>query len=74
VSGPDRPWYQEIQDRLVVPPNVTVPEGETAESLYYKQIYNDLYAHAKNVNCPYKWLPKWSGETKDPSARTLSIY
>ncbi len=74
VSGPDRPWYEEIKMRLTVPDGVEIPEGETAESMYYKQIYNDMYGHAKNVNCPYRWLPKWSGETSDPSARTLSIY
>jgi asparagine synthase (glutamine-hydrolysing) len=74
VSGPDRPWYEEIKMRLVVPDHVQIPEGETAESMYYRQLYDQLYAHAKNVNCPYRWLPKWSGETTDPSARTLSIY
>jgi hypothetical protein len=23
---------------------------------------------------PHMWLPKWSGETTDPSARTLTLY
>jgi asparagine synthase (glutamine-hydrolysing) len=74
VSGPDCPWYEEINNRLQVPPGITVPENETPESMYYKYIYDELYAYAKDVNCPYRWLPKWSNETKDPSARTLSIY
>lgn len=74
VSGPERPWYQEINNRLQVPPGVTIPEGETPESMYYKQVYDQMYGFAKDINCPYRWLPKWSGETKDPSARTLSIY
>jgi asparagine synthase (glutamine-hydrolysing) len=74
VSGPERPWYEEIKMRLIISDGVTIPEGETAESMYYRQTYNQLYAHAKNVNCPYRWLPKWSDETTDPSARTLNIY
>jgi asparagine synthase (glutamine-hydrolysing) len=65
VSGPDRPWYEEIKNRL--------PEGKTEEE-YYRELYDVNYKKAESVNCPYKWLPKWSGETTDPSARTLSIY
>lgn len=65
VSGPDIPWYQEIKNRLA--------EGKT-EDEYYKELYYSKYPRASEINCPYKWLPKWSGETSDPSARTLSIY
>jgi asparagine synthase (glutamine-hydrolysing) len=41
------------------------------EADYYKEIYMQYYP---DKMVPYKWMPKWSPETDDPSARTLSIY
>ena len=35
---------------------------------------NELYGDEKATVIPHMWLPKWSGETTDPSARTLAIY
>ena len=29
---------------------------------------------AIRVTVPYRWMPKWSPETNDPSARTLQMY
>jgi asparagine synthase (glutamine-hydrolysing) len=65
VSGPDRAWYEEIKERL---------EGGVSEEEHYRGLYFSKYPEGSDINCPYKWLPKWSGETSDPSARTLSIY
>lgn len=41
------------------------------EALYYKTLYN---AHFPGQLVPYTWMPRWSPETSDPSAKTLSIY
>lgn len=38
------------------------------EEEYYKNIYSEMYPPGL---IPYKWMPKWSPETTDPSARTL---
>jgi len=44
----------------------------TKEELYYRKIYNNYYKNHEWI--AYYWMPKWSGETIDPSARTLNIY
>lgn len=39
---------------------------------YFREIY---MKHFDNIDLiPYYWVPKWSGETKDSSARTLGVY
>ena len=44
----------------------------TKEEMYYRTIFNAFY---KNDNWILDyWMPKWSPETVDPSARTLNIY
>jgi asparagine synthase (glutamine-hydrolysing) len=47
---------------------------QTAEAYYYRKIFNEHYGEKAEKCIPYFWMPKWSGETKDPSARTLSNY
>jgi asparagine synthase (glutamine-hydrolysing) len=39
---------------------------------YFRAIY---MKHFENLGLiPYYWVPKWSGDTKDSSARTLDVY
>lgn len=39
---------------------------------YFRAIYMKYF---KNLDLiPYYWVPKWSGDTKDSSARTLNVY
>jgi asparagine synthase (glutamine-hydrolysing) len=39
---------------------------------YFRAIYME---HFENLDLiPYYWVPKWSGDTKDSSARTLNVY
>jgi len=47
-------------------------QGST-EPLMYKAIFDDLFPNHRHV-LPHYWMPKWSGETNDPSATTLNIY
>ena len=86
VSATETPWHAQINAwaRTQIP-NV---DGElanapakyphntpkSAEALLYRRIF-ELHFGAKNANViPYMWMPKWSPETTDPSARTLSLY
>jgi asparagine synthase (glutamine-hydrolysing) len=78
VSGVSKSWYEEIQDRV---PKDSLSKKvykynspKTDESRYYRDIFDSIYGTPFDKVLPYFWMPKWSGETTDPSARTLSIY
>ena len=43
------------------------------ESLYYRKIFNNFFPDKDNI-IPRFWLPKWSDNTIDPSARELDNY
>lgn len=86
VSSKIKPWYQEIQERIkagnLIPENwqaiATKKYGyncpKTAEAFYYRQLFESFYGEHNAEVIPYFWMPRWSGETNDPSARTLSLY
>jgi asparagine synthase (glutamine-hydrolysing) len=71
-------WYQECQSRAVkLAPNWKEPSETfvhlkpyTAESYYYRSLFNAFYPTYSKI-IPYFWMPKWSPETSDPSAKTL---
>ena len=83
VSSTEKSWYQMIQDHV----DSNVSENEfimnkdkfefnkpiLKESYYYRKIFDKYYPNRANT-IPYYWLPKWSGNTNDPSARVLKIY
>lgn len=85
VSSQEKPWYQEIQERvgeLIRPgwkehtelahPYMT---PRTAEQYYYRILFEINYGkNHVQTNVPYFWMPKWSPGTTDPSARTLDVY
>ena len=85
VSSPEKAWFQEIQERVLkcIPHhwrkhnfNTDHLKPQTAEEYYYRALFDNYFpdvAIAK-VNVPYRWMPKWSPETSDPSARTLNVY
>lgn len=83
VSSKENSWYSIIQQHanmiytdeyfseqkksyLFNPP-------EFKEALYYREIFNK-YFPGREKTIPYYWLPKWSGNIVEPSARILSIY
>jgi len=84
VSTPEKAWFQEIQDRL----NTSVEWKKNNPLIYQEHLipmtgeeyyywYNFVASYgivAIKTTVPYKWMPKWSPETNDPSARTLSVY
>jgi len=45
----------------------------TDESLWYRDIFEKCFGSQAHI-IPHMWMPKWSPETTDPSARTLSHY
>lgn len=84
VSTPEKAWFQEIQDRVtkIVPrdwkeklsASPHLPPT-TPEEYYYRFLFTTAYGlNAIKVATPYRWMPKWSPETTDPSARTLAVY
>lgn len=60
VSESDMKTYQHCRPR-------------TLEELYYRKIFEAFYPDGENWIKDF-WMPKWSPETTDPSARTLNIY
>jgi len=78
VSG-TKSWYQEIQERVQEQSEVStriythVPPL-TKEARYYRDLFHEYYGSECNAVIRHFWMPRWSNETADPSARTLSLY
>lgn len=72
-------WYQECKERAEqLEPNWKEESKkfkyltpQTAESYYYRKLFVKFYGDLEDTTVPYFWMPKWSPETSDPSARTL---
>jgi len=86
VSATDKPWHATIDAwaRTQIP-NVDdelaaaskkypVNTPKSAEALLYRRIFEEHYGVKSVGVIPYMWMPSWSPETTDPSARTLSLY
>jgi len=81
VSSQSRGWYQIIQE--VADKKYTDEEFEKLkmkytwnpplfkEALYFRETFNRFYPGRENT-IPYYWLPRWSGDIIDPSARVLT--
>lgn len=78
VSGSAKAWYEEIKERIGdssgAASSYTHLPPPTAEARYYRDLFEELYGPQRARVLKYFWMPKWSGETADPSARTLSLY
>jgi asparagine synthase (glutamine-hydrolysing) len=77
VSSKEKAWYEEIKERV---PSTSTSAAiylhnppKTPEAKYYRDLFTVFYPGCAKI-IPYFWMPKWSGETTDPSAKTLSIY
>lgn len=85
VSSTERSWYHVIQEKA----EKIISDEEFAdvdkiyahlpptskESMYFRQQFEELYGKGQiELIVPGYWLPKWSGDVKDPSARHLSVY
>lgn len=81
VSSGEKSWYQVIHDycdslgdqdvddhikRLKMP--------DTAEAKYYLSCFLQEFGTISLPIIDHMWMPNWSPEAKDPSARTLALY
>lgn len=46
----------------------------TKEAYYYRKIFGELFGEEHNKVIPHFWLPNWSGNITEPSARVLNVY
>lgn len=81
VSKVEKSWFEIIQDYIrdsdLVPVDWEAraaaagwtPVPPTPEAYWYRSLYEENYKHTGDP-WPY-WMPRWSPETSDPSARTL---
>lgn len=80
VSGPDKLWYQNIQERLgsvisdeIMSKTYVHMAPKTPEDYYYRYLFEKDYKGRGTV-IPYRWMPRWIDGATDPSARTLQVY
>jgi asparagine synthase (glutamine-hydrolysing) len=72
VSGTGNSLYQILQKFISTEMNMYPPSIEM-EKKYYKELFLKYYPSSDGI-IPYYWMPKYTKNTTDPSARTLSIY
>jgi asparagine synthase (glutamine-hydrolysing) len=72
VSGTGNSLYKILQQFISTEMNMFPPSIEM-EKKYYKELFLSYYPSSDGI-IPYYWMPKYTKNTTDPSARTLSIY
>ena len=84
VSSLKKSWFSIIQELaelkytdeefLLRTSNIDHCTPRSKESLMYREYFEKMFS--KNVInvIPYYWLPKWSGNIYEPSARVLDVY
>jgi len=79
VSSMKKSWFQMIEELEVVK-NVDKKQyyyckPKTNEGYYYRELFERYYPNQSQVmSTNHFWLPKWSGDIVNPSARVLEIY
>jgi asparagine synthase (glutamine-hydrolysing) len=81
VSSTEKSWYTIIQETITEKELVLegwktfaetmLPVPKTPEAFWYRVLYDEMYPKT-GAYWPY-WMPSWSPETSDPSARTLEL-
>ena len=84
VSGLKRSWYvvlQEYADKKYSDDELRIAKTEykhlppcSKESLYFRKIFESYYGKMVDKLVRYYWLPLWSGDITEPSARILNVY
>lgn len=83
VSSVESPWFRTLQG--VMESRVSDQEFATPltgfavvppskEAFYYQKKFGEFFGSKKSGLIPGYWLPRWSGEISEPSARVLPIY
>jgi asparagine synthase (glutamine-hydrolysing) len=83
VSSQKRGWSEVIQEKVNneisdedfenIKAKYPWNPPQLKESAYFREIFNKNYPGFEHT-IPYYWLPKWSGDVVDPSARVLDCY
>jgi asparagine synthase (glutamine-hydrolysing) len=81
TSTQEKSWFQIIQEHIdgmigdeEFQNHSYGPEVDTKEKYYYKKTFEKYFGTKSFSVIPYYWLPKWSGNITEPSARVLDIY
>jgi asparagine synthase (glutamine-hydrolysing) len=84
TSSNEKSWFQIIQEYI----DTIVSDDEfeqqknkyefntpdTKEKYYYRKKFEEYFGSKAEKVIPYYWLPKWSGNITEPSARILKVY
>jgi len=77
VSSQKRGWFQIIQEHVshlgLDIETYDHNQPLNLETHWYRQLYDEYFPDMAHL-IPYYWLPKWSGNITDPSARVLNVY
>lgn len=80
VSSMENPWYKIVQnvigtcytDKVFDKYKGKHNPPKTKEAVYYRERFNHFFGNCDHL-IPYYWLPKWCGNTVEPSARVLDL-
>lgn len=86
-SSKEKSWYKIIQESVenmysqddidrwveILSTSDTKCSPWTKEAVHYLEIFTQYYGRSYQV-IPYYWMPSFSKDVKDPSARVLSVY
>ena len=83
VSSLKRGWFEIIQeyankiytvnDFESKKQNYTFNKPRTREQLWFRELFDSFFPNCEQT-VPYYWLPKWSGNITEASARVLNVY
>lgn len=84
VSSKKKSWYEVIQDYVKDEIGKEYEEMKkkygwylmpyNQELYFYRKIFTEYYGEDNALVLPYFWLPKWSGNITEASARVLKVY
>ncbi len=74
TSSIEKPLYKCIQEFVepIIPDYLYNPNFPSKEAQYYKMIFDNIFP-SYSIKIPY-WMPKWSGDSKDPSGRLIKAF
>ena len=83
-SNTEKSWFRIIQDMIdklytdeefqTESVKFEINQPKTKEAYYYRMIFTSLYGENNAHVIPHMWLPNWSGNIQEPSARVLDVY
>jgi len=83
VSSREHSWFAilrkemetRVSDEEFLDRDLGFPETPpTKEAYYYQKKFLEYFGKSRTTLIPEYWMPKWSDNTHEPSARVLSVY